>query len=61
MIYTLKYRAPGKRPDSTRWATRKVEGVREAIKWMNENKDRAFLPAFVQSYGATVAILGEVA
>lgn len=57
----LKYREPGKRANSERWATRKVSSVREAIAFMNENKDRAFLPAFVLTNAwspETVAILG---
>jgi len=58
----LKYRAPGKRPGTTRWAKRNVESAREAIDWMNANKDEAFLPAFVETGGwrpETVAILGS--
>lgn len=61
MSYTLKYREPGKRPNTERWATRPVESTREAIEWMNANKDTAFLPAFVVTNSwrrpETVAIL----
>lgn len=63
MSYVLKYREPGKRPGTERWAKRPVESTRDAIKWMNENKDRAFLPAFVETNSwkpETVAILGGV-
>lgn len=59
--YILKYREPGKRPNTERWAKRKVESVREATDWMNANKDKAFLPAFVETNAwkpETVAILG---
>ena len=59
--YILKYREPGKRYESTRWARRKVSSVREAIEWMNANKETAFLPAFVLTNAwkpETVAILG---
>jgi hypothetical protein len=62
MNYILKYREPGKRPNTDRWARRKVESVRAAITWMNENKDKAFLPAFVETNSwkpETVAILGS--
>lgn len=57
----LKYREPGKRPNTERWATRKVSSVREAVEYMNQNKDRAFLPASVQTNAWSpeiVAILG---
>jgi hypothetical protein len=62
MDYILKYREPGKRPATTRWAKRPVESVREAIEWMNQHKDIAFLPAFVLTNSwkpETVAILGD--
>jgi len=61
MNYNLKFREPGKRPNTERWAKRKVESVRDAVKWMNENKAIAFLPAFVETNAwrpETVAILG---
>jgi hypothetical protein len=45
--YTLKYREPGKRPGTERWAKRKVTSVDDAVAWMNANQDKAFLPAFV--------------
>ena len=47
MSYVLKYREPGKRPGTERWAKRKVASVREATDWMNKHKDTAFLPASV--------------
>lgn len=50
-MYVLKYREPGKRPNTERWATRKVESVDEAVQWMNANKDKAFLPASVETPG----------
>lgn len=59
--YRLKYREPGKRPNTERWASRPVSSVREAVEWMNENKGKAFLPAFVLTKSwqpETVAILG---
>jgi hypothetical protein len=59
--YILKYREPGKRPNTTRWARRKVSTVREATAWMNANPESAFLPAFVLTNAwkpETVAILG---
>ena len=59
--YILKFREPGKRPDTTRWAKREVDSVREAIEWMNANLDKAFPPAFVLTKAwrpDTVAILG---
>lgn len=59
--YVLKYREPGKRANTERWATRKVFSTREAIEFMNANKDRAFLPAWVQTNAwkpEIVAILG---
>lgn len=62
MNYILKYREPGKRAGTERWAKRSVESVRAAVEWMNSNKERAFLPAFVQTTGwrpETVAILGD--
>lgn len=63
MSYTLKYNEPGKRPNTIRWAKRQVESTREAIEWMNANKDKAFLPAFVRTNSwtnpLTVAILGS--
>ena len=60
MNYVLKFREAGKRPNTERWGARKVESVGEAILWMNENKEIAFLPAFVETSGwrpETVAIL----
>ena len=60
MKYNLKYREPGKRPGTTRWAVRQVESAREAIEWMNQNRDQAFTPAFVETRSwrpETVAIL----
>lgn len=59
--YILKYRGPGKRPNTERWEKREVNSTREAVEWMNANKDKAFLPAFVQTRAwrtETVAILG---
>jgi len=62
--YILHYREPGKRPNSTRWAQRRVESVRDASDWMNANQATAFLPAYVATPGnqwqqpETVAILG---
>lgn len=61
MGYILKFREPGKRPNTQRWARRPVESTRDAIAWMNENKDKAFGPAFVETKSwrpETVAILG---
>lgn len=61
MNYVLKYREPGKRPNTTRWARRRVQSVREAVEWMNQNKDNAYLPAAVETNAwrpDTVAILG---
>lgn len=61
MSYNLKYREPGKRPNTERWAKRPVESVRAAVAWMNENKERAFLPASVETNAwkpEVVAILG---
>lgn len=60
MSYILKYREPGKRPNTQRWAKRPVESTAAAIAWMNENKDKAFLPAYVETTAwkpETVAIL----
>lgn len=60
-VYILKYREQGKRPNTTRWAKRKVASVREATDWMNANKETAFAPAFVETNSwtpETVAILG---
>jgi hypothetical protein len=62
MRYILKYREPGKRPGTERWAKRPIDSVRAAAAWMNEHKDEAFLPAFVETKGwkpETVAILGS--
>ena len=63
-MYTLKYREPGKRPNTERWATRQVESVRAAVEWMNANKERAFLPASVHTNSwrtpQVVAILGPL-
>ena len=59
----LKYRAPGVRPGTTKWATRPVVDTREAIEWMNANPTISDLPAFVETRSwrpETVAILGEV-
>jgi hypothetical protein len=63
MAYILNYREPGKRPGTERWAKRKVDSVQEAIEWMNNNKEIAFLPASVVTNAwrpSTVAILGGV-
>lgn len=57
----LKYRAPGARPGTSKWATRPVADTREAIAWMNANPAIAGFPAFVETRGwrpNTVAILG---
>jgi hypothetical protein len=51
MKYNLKYREPGKRPGTTRWASRPVESTQEAIEWMNNNRDQAFTPATVETRG----------
>ena len=63
-MYLLKYREPGKRANTERWATRKVESVRAAIDFMNSNKERAFLPASVHTNSwrapQVVAILGPL-
>ncbi len=62
-MYTLHYRTHGKRPGTTRWARRPVASTREAVDWMNNNKDTAFLPAHVLTNSwrnkETVAILGS--
>jgi hypothetical protein len=61
MKLILKFREPGKRKNTERWAKMPVESVRDAVEWMNENKDKAFLPAFVETNEwkpETVAILG---
>jgi len=50
MSYVLKYREPGKRR-GTRWALRRVESVKDALAFMNANKDKAFMPAWVQTPG----------
>lgn len=58
--YVLKYREPGKRNGTERWAKRDVHSVQEAVDWMNANQDRAFLPASVLTRAwkpQTVAIL----
>lgn len=58
--YILKYREPGKRKGTERWARRPVASVREAVEFMNTNKDSAFTPACVLTNGwrpETVAIL----
>lgn len=47
MNYVLEYQEPGKRPNTTRKARRKVSSLAEAKEWLNDNKDRAFLPATV--------------
>lgn len=66
MNLRLKYREPGVREGTGRWAVRRVESVREAIAWMNANREIAFTPAFVETPGnrwqrsETVAILGSV-
>jgi hypothetical protein len=49
MKLILKYREPGKRPNTERWARRKVASVQEAIAWMKENEARAFTPASVET------------
>ena len=60
----LKYRAPGRRPGTTRWATRPVADTQEAIEWMNgEGREISDLPAFVQTKGwrpQTLSILGPL-
>lgn len=45
----LKFREPGKRPNTERWAKRPVASVSEAVEWMNANKDKAFFPASVET------------
>lgn len=60
MNYILKYREPGKKSGTTRWAKRPVESTQSAIDWLNENRDKAFTPAFVETKGwrtEVVAIL----
>lgn len=60
MSYILKYREPGKRPNTERWAKRKVESTRDAVEWMNQHKETAFTPAWVETNAwkpETVAIL----
>jgi hypothetical protein len=47
MSLILEYYEPGKRPNTTRQAKRKVETVREAEEWLNQNRERAFMPASV--------------
>lgn len=49
MSLILKYREPGKRPGTERWAKRPVRSTREAIEWMNQNKATAFTPASVET------------
>ena len=49
MPYVLKYREPGNRSGTKRCAKRKVESVREAVEWMNQNKNEAFTPASVET------------
>lgn len=61
MSYLLKYREPGKRPNTERWSKRPVDSVRDAVDWMNQNQDKAFLPAVVTTKAwklDVVAILG---
>lgn len=61
-IYVLEYHEPGKRPNTTRQAKRKVQGVQDAIDWMHANSERAFLPAAVVTNSwrpEVVAILGN--
>jgi hypothetical protein len=64
MSYTLKYRTLGKRPNTEKWATRQVSSVREAIDFMNANKETAFLPASVHTNSwrnpEVVAILNPI-
>ena len=61
-MLTLKYRAIGKKPNTTKWAKRSVASVKDAIEFMNSNSESAFLPAFVITNSwrrpETVAILG---
>lgn len=62
-MMSLKFREPGKRPGTLRWARRDVASVAAAVEWMNQNKEIAFLPAFVEEKNwkrDTVAILGTV-
>ena len=49
MSLILKFRTPGKRPNTEKWATQEVASVREAVEWMNSHRDIAFLPASVQT------------
>jgi hypothetical protein len=56
----LKFREPGKRAGTERWAKREVASVTEAKEWMNANRDKAFTPASVETNGwkpQVVAIL----
>ncbi len=63
MNYVLKYREPGKRANTSRWARRRVESVKEAVEFINSNPHTAFMPAWVETPGnqwqapETVAIL----
>jgi len=60
--YVLHFYEPGKRTGTERKATRDVDTVQEAIDFMNANRERAFLPASVQSRSwrnpSIIAILG---
>lgn len=62
--YRLHYMEPGTRKGTFRQAIRRVDSVAEAERWMNDNSDRAFLPASVMTPGNrwqspdVVAILG---
>lgn len=61
--YNLVYRELGRRANTTRWAKRKVAGTRDAVAWMNANRDKAFLPASVETNSwrpEVVAILGDL-
>ena len=49
MSYILKFHELGKRPNTQRWAKRKVESVRDAENWLNANKHIAFMPAHVET------------
>ena len=62
--YRLHYREPGKRPGTTRQAVRPVDSIADACRWLEENRETAFLPASVMTPGnqwkrpETVAFLG---
>ena len=60
--YILEFREPGKRPGTTRAAKILVDSTREAVEWMNADRDNRFTPAAVVTKSwkrpDVVAILG---